>query len=210
MTEPKQYPAWIRGLSRDVGPAPQKTCGTCTMCCHVVPVRELGLEAWTRCPHERGFPHAKPGCAIYPDRPSSCRVWSCQYVLLGLDDELRPDRCGVVVDPHADLIRLTPGDGGATMEVPALQFWASPGYEDAFKRQPMMAVVLAALDAVQACVWRYRDPEQGNVGLALLRDPETGELLHTAPFAESQDFGMSPGERLLRAQQLTAGRRKKR
>lgn len=201
----KVYPAFIERLAEISAPRPKKPCGGCTMCCHIIPVRELGLEAFTHCPHELTFPHARPGCAIYNERPSSCRVWSCQYALEGWDDELRPDRCGVVIDPHADLIRLTPTAGGETLEMPAAQFWAAPGYEDVFRRRPVLAAVLAALESAPVVVWRYRDPERGNVGLALLRDAETGELTHTAPFAESGDFGMSAGERMLHAEKLLRG-----
>jgi hypothetical protein len=199
-----QYPAWINRLAEATAPRPQKPCDGCTACCHTIAVAELGLATWQRCPHERGFPYV-PSCAIYDRRPSSCRVWSCQYALEGWDDDLRPDRCGVVADPLVDLIRLCREDGGEPLEVAAVQLYAAPGYEEAYQRQPVLAVVLAALASVGVVMWRYRDAAGRNVGMALMRDPETGELTHTAAAVEDGDFGMSAGQRLLRAQQLLRG-----
>src|SRR4051812_37019979 len=110
--------------------APGRSCGSCSACCSTVPVREIGLRSYTRCPNLRGFPEARSGCRIYETRPFSCRSWSCAWLAGDMDDELRPDRIGVVIDPIPDTIAAN----GIT--VPAAQFWVLPGFEDAWKDQP--------------------------------------------------------------------------
>ena len=80
-------------------------CGTCTMCCKLLGVEELVpiKPAATWCPHCT----IGQGCAIYEARPPSCRTYVCtwrQFREEGHDipDELRPDRCRVIIDAAAD------------------------------------------------------------------------------------------------------------
>ena len=71
-------------------------CGTCTLCCKLLPVRELEKPADTKCRHQ-----SSKGCGIYrrPGFPDSCHLWSCRWLV---DDDtadmLRPDRAGYVLD----------------------------------------------------------------------------------------------------------------
>lgn len=200
--EPRDYPGWIKRLGERLAPEPVKPCAGCTACCHTVGVAEIGLKPFTRCQHERGVPWT-PGCAIYATRPSSCRSWSCQYALEGWDDELRPDRCGVVVGPEPDLFRLRDGTTGELHEVAAIQMWATPGFEEAY-----LAVVLAAIDGGAAILWRYRRPEDGvPVGLSIGK--HNGEIYRTAPAEVHAGFtaSMSAGERTRKADALLKGRR---
>ena len=199
----RRYSAAARALGEAIAPKPVKPCGGCTLCCKVIPVGELGLPAFTRCQHERSFPMAGPaGCAIYATRPSSCRVWSCQWALDGLPDDLRPDRCGVVIDPQPDIIRLVDDDTGDARTLAAVQMWAAPGFEDAFKRQPGLAMVLAAIDRYGCVVWRMRGENGEQVAMSLFR--HKGKLTCTGLAGVHAEFtaSMSEGERLLRAQQL--------
>lgn len=203
----KAYSDRVRRLGERLAPKPKNPCGGCTMCCHIIPVAELGLKAFTRCPHERGFPHAQPGCSIYDHRPSSCRVWSCQYALEGWEDDLRPDRCGVVVDPQPDMMRLRDNATGEVRVQAAVQMWAAPGYEDAFHRQPVLAAVLAAVDQYGYVLWRTRGEDGEQRAMSLFR--HEGELVHTAPAAIHAGFtaSMSEGERMLRAAELIERRK---
>lgn len=85
--------------------APSNLCGGCTACCRVLEVPALPKAAGVECPFCDGA-----GCVIYPDRPSACRNYRCgwlssQIVAASMDmahhamgAELRPDRCGVIVD----------------------------------------------------------------------------------------------------------------
>lgn len=180
-----------------------KTCGSCTLCCHTVPVAEIGLKSFTRCQHERTAPFAEPGCAIYGDRPKSCRLWSCQYLLEDWDDELRPDRCGVVVDSLPDLIRCN-GE-----EVAAVQMWVSAGHERDFEKQPIAAVVLGAISLGYAVIWRYRGENGQQIAVGLYRDP-AGNLIASAPTPPDDGFakGMSTVERFARAAAIQPGARR--
>jgi hypothetical protein len=205
---PRDYPDWIKRFGEAVAPVPVKPCAGCTACCHLPGVAEIGLKPFERCQHERGFPWV-PGCGIYADRPSSCRTWSCQYALEGWDDELRPDRCGVVVGPEPDLFRLRDATTGELHDVPAIQMWAAPGFEEAYLDQPVLAVVLAAIDGGAAVLFRYRRPEDGvPVGLSIGK--HNGELYRTAPAEVHAGYtaSMSQGQRTLKANALLKGKRR--
>jgi hypothetical protein len=73
-------------------------CGSCTLCCRTAGVEELSKPAGAWCGHcDKGR-----GCRIYPERPASCREFACTWLAVRLEggdipDELRPDRCHVVL-----------------------------------------------------------------------------------------------------------------
>lgn len=76
-----------------------RACGACTACCAVLGVPELDKPAHRTCAHLRDT-----GCAVYAERPGSCRSFECQWlrgaleVDGGVDPDLRPDACGVIFD----------------------------------------------------------------------------------------------------------------
>lgn len=71
----------------------RRTCGDCTACCTVAAVAELEKPADTACRHA-----VAGGCAIYEERPQSCRAFHCGWRRLPwLPTMFRPDRCGVIV-----------------------------------------------------------------------------------------------------------------
>lgn len=86
-----------------IGDPTTRECGTCCLCCKLIPFRELrqgGVELAK--PGYEWCEHARPGstraCAIYADRPDSCAMFVCGWRLgLGIE-ESRPDRSGVVVN----------------------------------------------------------------------------------------------------------------
>jgi hypothetical protein len=128
-------------------------CNGCTGCCHVVAVKELGLASFTGCPHLRTVLDAKgPGCGIYTDRPYSCRSWRCMWLRSeDWPEELRPDRCGIVVDENLDLTSL------AGRELVTAQLWVLPGWEAKVLASPaVQSVILALLDPRQAKLDRGR------------------------------------------------------
>ena len=81
---------------RDVAPGEeQRRCRQCDACCDVLAVGELAKPENARCDYQG---QQKPGCAIYDERPESCRAWSCGW-LQGLGKAKdRPDRLGVIFD----------------------------------------------------------------------------------------------------------------
>ena len=78
-------------------------CGSCTMCCKLLGIPELEKPATVWCTHcDIG-----KGCRIYDDRPADCQTYTCVWRSFKEDgypvpDELRPDRCGAIVDAAAD------------------------------------------------------------------------------------------------------------
>lgn len=178
---------------------PGKSCGPCTLCCSLVPVKEIGLAAFHRCQHVRTPPEAQFGCSIYANRPFSCRSWSCSWLSSELPDELRPDRCGVVIDPMPDLIRAN-GE-----EVPCAQLWVSRGHEEDWQHNPINAVIRTILEQGMAVLWRLPPGPDGKLlARAFRKDPKTGEYGRSdiIPAAANLSGFSSDGERLHRAQQL--------
>ena len=74
--------------------AASRSCGTCSLCCTVLRVDELGKRAGNDCTHQRG----DQGCGIYETRPSICRSYQCLWRQGGLEDDERPDATGGIVD----------------------------------------------------------------------------------------------------------------
>jgi len=99
----------------------ERHCGSCTLCCKLLPVRELAKPANTKCQHQ-----SSKGCGIYrqPGFPNSCHLWSCRW-LVGDDtaDILRPDRAGYVIDIMPDMMRLENNDTGEVHEIEVVQVW---------------------------------------------------------------------------------------
>jgi hypothetical protein len=76
-----------------------KQCGTCSLCCKTMVIPELKKPKDIWCPNFA----RKTGCAIYVDRPGSCRDFTCYWLLdpaMGL--EWKPDRCKMVLDARED------------------------------------------------------------------------------------------------------------
>ena len=114
-----------------------RTCGECTLCCELLPVKELGKGAGTRCSHQ-----SFKGCRIYASRPRSCRLWSCGWLTGGdCADLRRPDRSHYVVDPMPDFITIEDGDTGEQTKLPVIQIWCDPKYPNAH-RDPALRKLL--------------------------------------------------------------------
>ena len=91
-----------------------RACGTCSLCCTVLRVDELGKRAGVDCIHQRHGPGRgsgdgrgfeggddsafEGGCAVHETRPPVCRGYRCLWLQGGLEEEERPDRLGAVVD----------------------------------------------------------------------------------------------------------------
>lgn len=121
----------------DVGTG--RVCGSCQLCCKLVPVPPLAKPAGTRCRHQK----AGKGCGIYVDRPFACRSWGCRWLI---DPEAaalpRPDRAHFVVDMEEDYVRLQPQDGGEARKVPVIQIWVDPAFPEAHRQPALRAYML--------------------------------------------------------------------
>lgn len=64
-------------------------CGACHVCCNEL---ENGAKpAFQPCEHL-----GEEGCNIYEDRPLTCRLFQCMWMMDSWPRKLRPDRAGVV------------------------------------------------------------------------------------------------------------------
>jgi hypothetical protein len=103
-----------------------RQCGSCTLCCKLLPVRELEKPGNTRCIHQ-----SRKGCGIYrkPGFPPSCHLWSCRWLVADdTTDMIRPDRAGYVIDLMPDILRLENNDSGELVqEVEVVQIWVEAG-----------------------------------------------------------------------------------
>lgn len=110
------------------GPRTGRACGTCTLCCKLVPVEELHKPAGQRCRHVR----VAKGCTIYASRPLSCQFWSCRWLI---DPETaalpRPDRSHYVIDIMLDAVVAQPHAGGESFEITVVQIWLDPAFPEA-------------------------------------------------------------------------------
>lgn len=71
----------------------QRECGECKACCVVFDIDELGKRAGVKCEHL-----CSNGCSRYETRPVTCRAYRCAWLDGYGDDEMRPDRSGIVYD----------------------------------------------------------------------------------------------------------------
>jgi hypothetical protein len=110
--------------SPDVEPAlvTGRSCGTCSLCCKVLPIQELGKPAGKWCIH------CAPGsgCSQHADRPQACRRFFCSWRLdPNLGPEWKPEVSRFVLwtDPlHQALVVMV-----------------DPGMPLAWKREPYYA-----------------------------------------------------------------------
>ena len=105
-----------------------RSCGSCTACCSSLVIEELSKPAFTTCDHDcssgcgsSSNPDAEAGdaggCAIYHDRPASCRSFRCLWLDGHLGEDDRPDKLGVIftttfdeqVGTHPLLVEAVPG-----------------------------------------------------------------------------------------------------
>ena len=82
-------------------PRMSRTCGTCRVCCVRPEVPELGKPMDAPCPHLNPDAESERGCMVFGEatRPRVCGGFSCAW-LMGLGDEDdRPDKLGVLMQP---------------------------------------------------------------------------------------------------------------
>jgi hypothetical protein len=80
-----------------------KQCGDCSLCCKVLGIAELDKpkDAW--CPNFV----AGAGCRIYPDRPPSCRNFSCSWLTdATMGPEWKPSVCKMVLDAKPRMLAV--------------------------------------------------------------------------------------------------------
>lgn len=78
-----------------------RACDGCTVCCEFLAIEELDLEAGVPCPHQ-----CAAGCAIYADRPQTCRGFACGWAAGMVPGPERPDLAGILIWMHGDDLHL--------------------------------------------------------------------------------------------------------
>lgn len=80
-----------------------RNCGSCTLCCTVLAVEEIGKPPNTACLHcVEGR-----GCQIYESRPNRCRLFNCHFLENPkLREEWRPSKSRIVLAVSPDGLRI--------------------------------------------------------------------------------------------------------
>jgi hypothetical protein len=141
-----------------------RKCGSCTLCCTLLPVTTIKKPANTRCMHL-----CSRGCRIYQDRPFECRLFLCRWLIDGTAGKLRrPDKTGYVIDPALDVVQAQWEDGaGEPVTLGVIQVWMDPKREDAHEDPALRAW----LDAQGAKFGLYALLRWGRDEVALLVPP---------------------------------------
>jgi hypothetical protein len=127
--------ASARPIARDEDPLPlARSCGSCTMCCKLVEVPDLGKPAGRRCQHAV----VGVGCGKYDERPTQCRTFQCLWLLSEWQEEMRPDQIKAV------LWVTTGGDvlGDASRSVTYLVVCIDPSTPDIYLRGALGRLVV--------------------------------------------------------------------
>jgi hypothetical protein len=108
------------------------------------------------------------GCKIYVSRPGKCRGFVCLYAQVdSCAEELRPDRCGVILEKVQDTFILATPDAGFKLS-PVLEgqisAFVAEGYSVVLNMKPRKQVWLAqghTQEGLQS-VWREANGDLRN------------------------------------------------
>jgi hypothetical protein len=142
-----------------------RRCGSCQLCCRLLPVLALDKGANTRCAHQR----TGKGCTVYRTRwmPTECHVWSCRWLVDSATAGLhRPDRSHYVIDVMPDMIGIDQHDG-TVHDVAVVQVWVDPNFPHAHRDPGLRRYLerVAETDRTPALV-RGTGPDTGLVLIA--------------------------------------------
>jgi len=88
--------AAICKVSERLALVPDRTCGSCNVCCVVSKIDEPALQKLPGCRCRNALSNG--ACAIYAARPETCRGFFCGWRLLSwVDERLRPDHAAVFI-----------------------------------------------------------------------------------------------------------------
>jgi len=112
----------------DVRVVPGRECGSCTLCCKVYNIPELGKDMGKWCKH------CKPGkgCLIHDQLPGQCAAFNCLWrTEEGLPAHWKPDQAKMVLTVHPNTlyiyVQVDPGAPSAWLRQPyhgELRQWA--------------------------------------------------------------------------------------
>jgi hypothetical protein len=134
-----------------------RSCGECTLCCRLLPVKSIGKLAGHKCKHQR----FRTGCAIYnrANMPFDCKIWSCRWLLdEDTADLMRPDRSHYVIDIMPDFITVSNEDG-STQHIQVAQIWVDPKHPDAHRDPALRRWMIRRAEEDIACLIRFNERE---------------------------------------------------
>lgn len=119
-----------------------RRCGSCSLCCRLLPIKSLDKAAGERCRHQR---HSDKGCCkvyarlrlVSPD----CSLWNCRWLVSDDTADLpRPDRSHYVIDIVPDFVTMEDRDG-TRIDIEVVQIWLDPDHLDAHRDPRLRAYV---------------------------------------------------------------------
>jgi len=128
-----------------------RECGSCNLCCKLLPVPPLGKKAGERC---KLLKFGK-GCTVYhtAKMPPECAIWNCRWLVNDDTADLRrPDHAHYVIDIMPDFITAQDNETGEKRNIQVTQIWIDPKYPDAH-RDPALRR------------WMFRRAEEGKAAL---------------------------------------------
>jgi hypothetical protein len=129
-------------------------CDGCTLCCSLLPIKEIGKPAGVDCKHQ-----CAGGCGVYRRAdlmPRSCRLWNCRWLVDDdTADQLRPDVSHLVIDMMPDFVALIDDKTGKQSPVEVVQVWCDPAHRDAHRDPAFRAYVERRARENKATIVRF-------------------------------------------------------
>lgn len=161
-----------------------RSCGSCQLCCKLVPVKECGKAANEKCLHQK----VGKGCVVYntPMMPAPCRIWSCAWLVGAHTEKLsRPDRAHFVIDPCFDILCIEDSvEPILNGRYRFLQIWVDPKYRDSWRTPELYEYVRLYESKGKASMIRYANDE----AFLLVRDKD-GYVLKQSSLLGDPNFG---------------------
>ena len=129
----------------------KRSCGDCTLCCRLMPVKDYGKLANEKCRHQR-----QKRCAIYANRPRSCRLWSCAWLADAAIEKFdipRPDKAHFIIDIQRGHIHIS------GKVVPSVEIWCDPRRRDAYRHRGLATYLNHVARKGVAALIRYASDE---------------------------------------------------
>jgi hypothetical protein len=134
-----------------------RQCGSCTLCCKLMPVPPLGKKAGERCK----FLKFHKNCTVYnrPQMPAECAIWNCRWLVDQAGDTRRPDHAHYVIDVMPDYITLQHNDTGQTQQIAVAQIWVDPSHPNAHRDPALRRWMVEQAEQGIAALIRYNSHE---------------------------------------------------
>ena len=135
-----------------------RRCDGCTLCCTLLPVKEIGKRAGVHCTYQ-----ITGGCAVHhvPGRmPRSCYFWNCRWLVDDdTADQIRPDKSHLVIDVLEDFVAMTNEETGEQYPQTVVQVWCDPAHRDAYRAPAFRRYVKRRAREGKATIVRFSSAE---------------------------------------------------